>query len=86
MRLPKVPAFRKKKQEKANQEFRNRAEDFKLEYMELSKKHRCDFDAFLRASDKSIVADIRIIDISGSLIEKVENKESKNINERDKDK
>jgi len=64
IKLPSVPAFRKKKQQKQQAELEKRAEAFKAEMAEVVKKHGLDFTCVLIAGDRGIFPKMQIIEVS----------------------
>jgi len=57
-----MPFYQKKQEEKKKREFEKRAKAFMLGTRDLILKYKCDWQAFLKFTDKGIIPDIRVAD------------------------
>jgi len=64
MKIPKVPQYRKNREQREKQKLEERSKPFKVDIAEVVKKHKLDFIATLIATPGGIFPEMKIIDVS----------------------
>lgn len=64
MKLPKIPFYKKKIDDKKRADFAKKAEAFIDEYRLLILKHSCDFQPYLKIGENGTTPEIRIINVT----------------------